>query len=275
MVHEMNIVARLKRRRGEWKQRHAQRNLLRRFSGTADEITQSQWPESLNDPTEFYGRCFHYFHTRLPEPLREHRSYFEAGGRGFGESSFHVMWFLLFREFAPADFLEIGVFRGQTLSLASLLARQLKFHSLTQGISPFSPAGDSVSKYQSDVDYYTDTLKNFAHFSLPAPALLKAFSTDEAAAELIASREWSCIYIDGNHDYEIARRDWDLCSAHLRSNGLIVLDDSGLSTNYIPVPFLATAGHAGPSRLAQEVDPTRFREILQVGHNRVFQKIAP
>lgn len=269
----MKIIRFIQGRYRIWQQRAAQRRWLRGFSGVADEITRAQWDDSLQNPTEFYARCFHYFHTRLPEPVRAHRAYFETGGRGFGEKAFHVMWFLLFREFSPASFLEIGVFRGQTLSLAALLARQFKLDCATQGISPFSPAGDAVSKYRRDVDYYDDTLKNIAHFSLPEPGLLKAYSTDEAAQKLAASRDWSFIYIDGNHDYEIARRDWDLCSAHLQPGGLIVLDDSGLTTNYVP-PIFATGGHPGPSRLAQEIDRTRFREILQVGHNRVFQKIA-
>src|SRR5208283_3310460 len=127
MVHKMNVIGLLRRRRGEWKQRRAQRELLRRFRGLSNEITCSQWTASLDNPTRFYERCFHYFHTQLPEPLRNHRTFFETGGRGFGERSFHVMWFLLFREFAPQNFLEIGVFRGQTLSLAALLARQLRF----------------------------------------------------------------------------------------------------------------------------------------------------
>jgi uncharacterized protein YjiS (DUF1127 family) len=272
-VHAMKIIRSIKGRFRGWQQRQAQRRLLRRLSGMADEILRPAWAESLDKPTEFYERCFHYFHTRLPQPLREHRAYFEAGGRGFGEKSFHVMWFLLFREFAPESFLEIGVFRGQTLSLAALLARHFKLNGFTQGISPFSPAGDSVSKYRRDVDYYDDTLKNFAHFSLPAPALLQAYSTDPAATELIASRAWSCVYIDGNHDYEIARQDWDLCSAHLRPQGIVVLDDSGLDTKYVP-PIFSTGGHPGPSRLAREIDRARFREILQVGHNRVFQNTA-
>ncbi|WP_213804550.1 class I SAM-dependent methyltransferase [Granulicella sp. dw_53] len=270
----MNIAGFLKSRRGNWKVRRAESRLLRRFTGIADEISESQWEESLANPTEFYQHCFHYFHTRLPKSLREHRAYFESNGRGFGERSFHVMWFLLFRKFAPENFLEIGVFRGQTLSLAAMLARHFKFDASMQGISPFSPAGDAVSKYRHDLNYYEDTLENFAHFSLPAPGLLQAYSTDRMAAELIASQEWSCIYIDGNHDYEIARRDWDLCASNLRTGGLIVLDDSGLTTSYAPSPILSTAGHPGPSRLAKEVDRTHFREILQVGHNRVFQKTA-
>ena len=269
----MKIIRFIQGRRHAWRQRAGQRRWLRQFTAPAEEIARADWAASLKDPTAFYRRCFHYFHSRLPEPLRAHRAYFETGGRGFGEQAFHVMWFLLFREFAPKSFLEIGVFRGQTLSLAALLARHFQHDCFTQGISPFSSAGDAVSRYRRDVDYQADTLQNCAHFSLPAPALLKAYSTDEAAQKLVASRAWSVIYIDGNHDYEIARRDWDLCAAHLEPGGLIVLDDSGLTTGYAP-PVFATGGHPGPSRLAQELDRTRFREILQVGHNRVFQKIA-
>ena len=81
------------------------------------------------------------------------------------------------------------------------------------------------------------------------------------------------IYIDGNHDYPVARADWELCAAQLSPGGIIVLDDAGLGTAFRP-PAFATGGHPGPSRLAQEIDRRAFAEILQVGHNRVFQKVA-
>jgi len=55
-------------------------------------------------------------------------------------------------------------------------------------------------------------------------------------------------------------------------SGLIVLDDSALETAYRP-PFFAKKGLPGPSRLAAEIDKSIFREILMVGHNRVFQRI--
>lgn len=269
----MRVIRFLNGRCRAWRSRSAERRFVRQLAGPADEITRAQWSDSLRDPTGFYLRCLHYFHTRLPEPLRAHRAYFEVGGRGFGEKAFHVMWFLLFREFQPDGFLEIGVFRGQTISLAALLARHFQHDCFVQGISPFSSAGDSVSRYRRGVDYYADTLKNFAHFSLPAPRLVRAFSTDAIARESVAARSWPLIYIDGNHDYAVARQDWELCAAHLPPGGVMVLDDAGLTTNYVP-PIFATGGHPGPSRLAQEADRGKFRELLQVGHNRVFQKIA-
>lgn len=266
---------RLKRSDLQTFRRQRDRQRLRdRHTAPADEITRADWPASLTDPTAFYFRCCHYFDRNLPEEFRAHRHYFMQNGRGFGEDAFHTQWFLIFREFRPESFLEIGVFRGQSLSLAALLARHFKLACHIQGISPFSTAGDAVSRYRRNVDYHDDTLKNFAHFQLPAPALLRAYSTDAAAAKLIASRSWSVIYIDGNHDYNVARQDWELCARHIAPGGLIVLDDAGLSTAYRPPAYYATGGHPGPSKLAPEISRTEFQEILQVGHNRVFQKIV-
>lgn len=257
-----------------WRQRRARQKLLESCCGPAPEITRAQWAESRSDPTEFYTRCFYYFQTRLPEELRAHRKYFCSEGRGFGEDPFHVMWHLLFREFKPGNFLEIGVFRGQTTSLAALLAKTNGVPCDVFAISPFSSVGDSVSRYRTDVDYYEDTLKNFARFGLRRPTLLRAYSTDPEAVKLIQSQSWDLIYIDGNHDYDIALKDWEHCAANTRVGGLIVLDDAGLTTSYRP-PLCATGGHLGPSRLAREIDRSHFAEILQVGHNRVFQKLQP
>jgi hypothetical protein len=229
----MQMMRILGDQRAAWRLRRAEHRFLRGLPRSSDEIAQSDWADSLTRPNEFWERSLRYFYTCLPKSVQEHRAYFEGGARGFGEKSFHVMWFLLFRDFQPESFLEIGVYRGQTLSLAALLARHFTLGTFVQGISPFSPSGGSFTGYRRDLDYYEDTRRNFAYFSLPEPALLKAFSTDEAAIQLIASRDWACVYIDGNHDYEVARQDWDLCAAHLRPGGLIVLDDSGLGTKYV------------------------------------------
>ena len=238
----------------------------------AAEDTQRSWPRSLTDPTGYYLDCVRLFHGKdFPSSLKQHRNYFAEGRRGFGEDAFHVMWWMLFREFRPARFLEIGVYRGQTLSLAALLHRELGIDGSVTGISPFTSSGDSVSRYRKQVDYLADTRTNFAHFGLAEPELVQAFSTDLVAAERVAHECWDVIYIDGNHDYEIARADWDLCAAHLATGGVIVLDDSSLETSYRP-PHFATAGHPGPSQLATEINPREFLEILRVGHNRIFQK---
>jgi predicted O-methyltransferase YrrM len=236
------------------------------------EIRREDWPGSLADPGAFYLQAFLYFHQRCPSSVREHRNYFMEQRRGFGEDAFHAMWFLLAREFRPGQFLEIGVYRGQVLSLMALLQRSFKIEGEVTGISPFVPAGDSVSRYLENVEYYEDTLVNFRHFNLRPPNLCRAFSTDAAGVAVIRSRAWDCIYIDGNHDEAVVRADWAVCSESVKPGGLIVLDDSGLNTAYRP-PVFATGGHPGPSALAREIDRSRFQEILHVGHNRVFQRL--
>jgi len=236
-------------------------------------VDPEDFSSSLTKPTEYYCRAFQDLHAVAPRELREHREYFQMERRGFGEDAFHTMWWRLMKRFRPLSFLEIGVYRGQTLSLVALLARMEGIACKVSGISPFSSVGDSVSNYSKGLDYHADTLANFSHFSLPAPELLKAYSTDNDAKALIGRRKWDVIYIDGNHDYEVVKADWALCSKAVRPGGLIVLDDSGLSTSYQP-PAFATGGHPGPSRLASEIDRNAFEEILQVGHNRVFRRLV-
>jgi hypothetical protein len=264
----MLVLGFVKRRVRDFRSKRQQAHLLAR--GTAPEITRADWYRSLAQPTAFYEDVFCYFHFRLPSDIRDHRTYFAAESRGFGEAAFHVMWLVLFEAFRFRDFVEIGVYRGQTLSLAALLQRRLDIQGRIVGISPFSSEGDSTCGYMKDLDYYRDTLDNFNHFDLPAPELVVGRSTDAQAVNVIREKRWDCVYIDGNHDYDFVRADWYNCAPYIKPGGIIVLDDAGLTTNFKP-PAFATKGIPGPSRLAAEIGPP-FREILQVGHNRVFQR---
>ncbi len=219
-----------------------------------------------------YQYFHHYFWNLSPAWLLEHRKYFAQKKRGFGEDAFHAMWYFLFNEFRPHDILEIGVYRGQTLSLFTLLAKKLGYEANIHGISPFSSAGDNVSNYLDELDYYNDAIENFNHFELSLPHLHKGFSTDANMEQVIHSQQWDLIYIDGNHDYKVAKHDFNHCSQHLKKGGLLVLDDASRFSDFKP-PLYATAGHEGPSKVASEIDSGVFKEILAVGHNRVFKKI--
>jgi hypothetical protein len=225
------------------------------------------------DRTTAYLYCDYYFDHFLPRELRDHRAYFVTGRRGFGEDAFHVMWFLLFEHFRPANALEIGVYRGQTITLMKLLSNHFNFQCNIGCVSPLSGAGDSVSAYGNGLDYYQDVVRNHRRFDLPLPEFCRAFSTSEEGARFIGSRPWNMIYIDGNHNYAVAKSDWDQCARALAPEGIIVMDDSALHTDFRP-PAFSTAGHPGPSQVVQEIDAGRFKEIFAVGHNRVFQRIG-
>jgi cephalosporin hydroxylase len=220
---------------------------------------------------DLYKYMHHHLHNTCPPELRRHRQYFQTNGRGFGEDAFHAMWFTLLREFQPKECLEIGVYRGQVITLWQLIARNLGFPCEVHGISPFTPAGDQVSVYMGGIDYLEDTLANHRHFGLPEPTLLRAFSTDPVAMEHIRSRRWNLIYIDGNHDYEVALADYETCRENLADGGLLVMDDSSLDTDYRPLRF-STAGHPGPTRVVKERTMKELRFLGGVGHNNVFVK---
>jgi len=224
----------------------------------------------FTDRDTLHAYMHHFLHHLCPRPIREHRAYFERGRRGFGEDAFHAMWWLLLREFRPRYCLEIGVYRGQVISLWALIAKLIDFPCEVNGISPFTAAGDSVSSYPRSIDYRADTLRSFKRFRLPDPTLITALSTDSSAVKHVSARSWNLIYIDGSHDYEVALADYTLCRPHLAPGGLLVLDDSSLGTDFHP-PLFSFAGHPGPSRVAAEVATRDLRLLGAVGHNNVFR----
>lgn len=235
----------------------------------AKDLTFTQAVSQYSDRNELYAYMHHYLWHLAPAEIREHRSYFSSGRRGFGEDAFHAMWWLLMREYRPRHALEIGVYRGQVTSLMGLIAKLCAFECEVHGISPFSPAADAVSKYIKNVDYLEDTLASNRRFVLSAPHFLKALSTDPIAVEHIRSIRWNAIYIDGNHDYEVALADYKVCRDSLAQGGLLVMDDSSLYTDYSPAKF-SFAGHPGPSRVVKELAFSELRFLGGVGHNNVF-----
>lgn len=221
-------------------------------------------------PDEQWAYFHNYFWHLAPAWLREHREFFRAEKRGFGEDAIHAMWYLLVSEVRPASFLEIGVYRGQVLSLVKLVAHHESFPCSVLGISPFAAVGDSVSEY-GDFDYEREVREFCRRFGTPLAQheLLRALSTDENAVRAVRNRKWDIGYIDGSHEYEIARSDFDLVSASLTQRGLVVLDDAGLYSGYRPRSF-SFAGHAGPSRILEQEKARGARIVIQAGHNVVL-----
>jgi hypothetical protein len=221
---------------------------------------------------ELHAYMHHYLLYLAPKQLRDHRSYFNQNMRGFGEGALHSMWWTIFQEFKPKLVLEIGVYRGQVITLWGLAAKLMNLQCEVHGISPFSSDGDQVSIYMKNIDYLQDTLNSNKYFNLVDPFFLKAYSTDEDAVKYIKSRKWDIIYIDGNHDYSVALADYLLCRDSLADGGLLVMDDSSLYTNFI-APAFSFAGHPGPSQVVNEFAMKELRFLGGVGHNNVFQKL--
>jgi hypothetical protein len=218
---------------------------------------------------EIYSILDEFYYLWLPMKLVRHRRYFEKYRRGFGEDAFHCMWYLIFSEFRPTNCLEIGVYRGQTLTLWRMISDMLSIHNEIFGISPFSDLGDSVSSYASTIDYLADTQLNHTHFMLKQANYIAQRSDSAEAKLVIESKVWDLIYIDGSHDYEVVCLDLRNAIDNIKKGGVIVMDDSSLNFAFDPPPG-SFAGHPGPSRVASEIAQHELNLIGGVGHNNIF-----
>jgi hypothetical protein len=219
---------------------------------------------------DMYGYFNFRFKWTSPKWIKAHRHYFVSEARGYGEDPFHIVWFDIFTHFKPESALEIGVYRGQTISLWTLISKTLELKTEIFGISPLNNAGDALSIYP-DLDYEKDIKENFAKFSLEFPRLVKALSTDFEAEEFIKSRLWDLIYIDGGHDFDVVLHDYKIALKQLNVGGILCLDDSSLYSKFkIDGIF---KGHPGPSKVVHDFAEKEMRHLLTVGHNNFYIKI--
>jgi hypothetical protein len=271
MSHSMNAVDRIRSRTMSAVTKVAYALSKRPHREYLQRLSIAEIGERFGSANEQWAYFHHFFWHLAPDWLREHRAFFAAGKRGFGEDAIHAMWYILLSEVRPSRFLEIGVYRGQIISLVKLIAARMGFECRVLGISPFTAVGDDVSSY-GDFDYETEVREFCARFGTPLRdnELLRALSTDAAAAEAIRRETWDIGYIDGNHSYEVAASDFALVSSSVTpDNGLIVLDDAALYTGYRPKVF-SFAGHPGPSKLLKECLARGWSVQTQAGHNVVI-----
>jgi hypothetical protein len=252
--------------RGRSKLKHAKLNpKYDKFFSFSEAI---KFYKNRNDIYMYFHHCYNH---GLPKPLQEHREYIEKNEKGFGEPAFHTMWWKLIIEFKPKNCLEIGVYRGQVISLWTLISKLEKQDMRVSGISPFSSLSDSVSEYMNTIDFYQDVQETFEELDLKKPSFVRGLSSDDKAIEYIKSRVWDMVYIDGGHDYEDVLSDYKLCLENIKKGGLIIFDDASLYTDYQPLPF-SFAGHPGPSLVAREYADKEMRFVGAVGHNNVYMK---
>jgi hypothetical protein len=220
---------------------------------------------------KIYNIMDKYFYYHLPFPLIKHRIFFSSDSRGFGEDAFHSMWYLFFFEFKPKNCLEIGVYRGQMITLWSLISKLLNQKTKIAALAPFESASDKNSKYLDDIDYLNDTKKNHELFNLEQPEYCIEYSTSRKAKEFVESKKWDLIFIDGNHDYEVVKSDFELSLNNLSKNGFIVLDDSSLYFDFTQKKYGGFTGHPGPSRVARDIAMKKMNFFGAIGHNNIFQ----
>ncbi len=207
----------------------------------------------------------------VPE-LDNHRSFVEQNVFGFGERSFHWMWNLIIKEM-PADFtfLEIGVFKGQTLSLCKLLAGMQGKKVKRYGVTPLSTEGGVwESDYKRDIKYIHD------HFKLPNDyQLLIGVSEDAAIVNMANELRLDILYIDGGHEERHVENDLKHYAPLVKIGGYMVIDDA---CNTFQMPFGYFCGIDTVTRVVDRTLPPAtpskdWEFCFSIVHNRVYKRI--
>jgi len=198
--------------------------------------------------------------------LKALRDWIEVSIFGFGERSFYWM-FKLICDTLPDNFkfLEIGVFRGQTLALIQTLNPTAKIY----GVTPLdSTDGHWESNYAEDIKHLHDT------FNLKQPKIIKGLSTDKELIEKFCTGNiyplMDIVYIDGGHAYETVKSDLDNWPKQLKKGGYLVIDDC---CHKYQIPHGMFPGIESVSKAVDEWNQEGFKELFSVVHIRVFKKL--
>jgi len=209
--------------------------------------------------------------------LINHRQHIEQNKLGFGDRAFHWLWKLLVDAMPVSfNFLEIGVYKGQVLSLVGMLAVKENKRARIFGVSPLDSTGDKFSRYET-LEYaeIIDNLQAWSGIPVGRRAqLIEGYSTDPGVKRRCrGSAPYNIIYIDGGHDYNVVANDIITYSEMIADDGYFVMDDASCELN---MPEGIWPGHVDVGRAVRELlqPDQRFVERLAIGHLRVWQKSA-
>jgi len=251
--------------------------------------------------TEEYNNYIHDYFSKKTEEidwLYEHRLYVEKNNLGFGDTAFHYMWLMLLKHLQEnisdrkLDFLEIGVFKGQVISLWDLISQKIGINSSIHAISPFKGKPEPKSKllykllvrfnkkfkklhessnFYDDEDYHEIIASHFSHYGLDFKKIITypGFSTDQKILIDLKGISFDIIYIDGDHTFDTVIKDINNYAPLIKPGGFLVMDDA---SNNIPGSTF-WKGHQQVSDAAEIIPGLGFSNVLNIGHNRIYQKL--
>jgi hypothetical protein len=263
---------------------------------------EPSWEElvsSYENTAETNDRIHHLLEnaTRSHRLLAGHREYIETHKLGFGDAAFQSMWARILeganRRHGRVRALEIGVFKGQVISLWSLLAKEYGWNIEISCITPLSGNPRSASrlmnrlrsvlsaKYREDIQNanfyeeanYGDIIRQlFAHFALnfDEVTIHRGLSTDAAVLDKVAEQQYEIVYVDGDHSFEGSQHDFRVFGPKVVKGGWLIADDAGCD---LPGTKF-WKGHEAVSRAVEILPSLGFRNVLNVGHNRIYERVS-
>lgn len=165
------------------------------------------------------------YHVNGFTELQEHRDFVEKNGFGFGERAFWWAWKIILDEIVAdiPKLLEVGVYRGATLSLWRILKPVAEIY----GITPLNTTGD-----YPDFDYRRDIALIHDTFNQERPKIIEALSSDTFALNSAKTiSPFDLIYLDGGHEYLTVVADLVNYSPMIKPGGFLVMDDAAHYTH--------------------------------------------
>ena len=227
--------------------------------------------------------------------LARHRAHVERHQLGYGDPAFHAMWLNLLEaahlRFGHVEALEIGVFKGQVISLWALLARHhawdLRIHAVSPlAGKPMPPQGlwrslryrlsshfreqVAVGNFHPEENYAELLHAHFAahDLSFDAVRLVRGYSTDPAVLAALAQDRFHLVYIDGDHTYAGALADIENFAPKVVPGGWLVMDDAA----YHHPGTTFWKGFEPVARATLRLPELGFVNVINIGHNCVFQR---
>ena len=234
------------------------------------------WAAAYQDTPEWHKATWQalWSYVDATPALFAHRDLCEKQVYGFGDRSFHWLWKLLVDEL-PRDFrfLEIGVYKGQIVSLIRLLAGPAcgEITGITP-LSSFAGVTEQFSKFpETDYRQHIATLHSIFNLA-PLPDLIPLDSTlPEAVAQAQARGPFNVVYIDGCHEYLYVMQDLHNYAPLVKRGGFLVVDDASCDLQLWNGSF---PGIVDVTRALADYmrDTTEWRFCMAVMHLKVFQR---
>lgn len=235
---------------------------------------KSEW---VNTP-EYHAHINDLF-TELvnkDDRLREHRDWVQNNIFGFGEKSFWWLWKLICEELPERPYMmEIGIFKGATLSLWHLL----KPKAFTCGISPMNGAGTGWT----EDDYWGHLNTIFGKFNAETkdknpPIIIEGLSqADNILTDMnrlsLEIGGFNMIYVDGDHSYSVALSDLTNYSRFIKPGGYLVIDDCNCDLNFPPTGYFTGIAEVTQSKIDWLATNPPFEFVFSVVHISVYRRL--
>lgn len=193
--------------------------------------------------------------------LKQHRDWIEANNAGFGDRALNWMWLCLLHTLPDsATLMEIGVFKGQTISLWGLIGQKLNKQFDVYGLTKLDT--EMIDKYHKHdpvpLKTIEQTLKQFG----AKAQIIDADSRDDVPVPAFLD----LLFVDGGHDYETVVSDIAKYVPSVKPGGLIVFDDVEPEDDY---------GHwyRGLDDVTRAVNEfaAGYEEVLRCGYVRCYR----